>query len=226
MNENTEKEIETLEDARVLRVPPIVRPILSWVLIAGLVAGFVSLAGRLMCGSALAELATGDTLFLLLRLLVSCGVTAAFEEMAFRGALLGVLLYRLERFSRAPFVASLIAAIIFALFHVYPELGLLVDEPGLALPAALKFAQATLFGFCMAAIVIETKSLVAVVGAHWLFDIFYFWPTYLYDGYFPAGYVVGDWVNLLVLGVSVLLFLPATIAAWRLPSQGMVGFSR
>ena len=225
MSENSEKGIEGLVGTRVLRIPNVVRPILIWIVAAAVAAGFVSFAGRIVGGSTLAELASGDTLFLLLRLIASCAVTAAFEEMVFRGALLGVLLYRLRGLSSAVPTANIVAALVFAAFHVFPEMSMVFDDPVLVLPAVLKFIQAALFGFCAGAVVIETKALLAMVGAHWLFDIFYFWPTYLYEGYFPMGYVVGDWVNLLVLGVSVLLFLPAAITAWRLSSQGVVGFS-
>ena len=79
----------------------------------------------------------------------------------------------------------------------------------LAIQAVLKVAQAGMFGFCMAALFLKTRSLALPVLTHALFNAFYFMPSYLAAGKVGITYLTGNCGDIAVLVLSVaLLFLP------------------
>lgn len=188
------------------------------VVLAGFAAALVSLAG--ICVHLPADfselLLFEDFLVRCAILLLSCAATALIEELVFRGALLGALLWRLGQVMTVPALpvsrlAVFLAAAVFALFHVVPEfcsIGPSALSAMIFAAAVMKFAQAFLFGFCMGAVAVRTRSLLVPVVVHFAFDVLYFAPHVLVFGVFPEGYLGGGVGDLAVLFVTVLLFSP------------------
>lgn len=92
--------------------------------------------------------------------------TAVFEELAFRGVLLGLLIPRLGLRS-----AAVLSSVLFGLWHVLPSLNLADRNEGLAgvglWAVLLSVLFTTLAGLLLAWIRVRSNSLIAPVALHW-----------------------------------------------------------
>lgn len=163
-----------------------------------------------------------------------CAATGLFEEALFRGIAVTCLYRHLRasaaeaapaeptcRFRLRGFVAgesspivsaSLIGSLLFALMHVVGTPALSADGFAASAVAAiqviLKMIQAGMFGFCMAALMVKTRSIWLPVLAHALFDMLYFAPVLAAWGALPATHVTGNCGDLVVLVLSIAFLAP------------------
>jgi membrane protease YdiL (CAAX protease family) len=92
--------------------------------------------------------------------------TAAFEELAFRGVLFGLLTARI-----GPKSAALWSSLLFGVWHVLPSLGLADRNEGLAgvgfWAVVLSVAFTTLAGLLLTWLRVRSGSLIAPIALHW-----------------------------------------------------------
>ena len=194
---------------------------MRWIVLAGCVACVVFAFDAIAARPGAWPTQGGGTLILerLSALLLDCAGTAVVEELLFRGALLWALAWRFRKVFAEPQAgdraAVWVAAVVFALLHLSPELTHVFDAGFAAVSvwtipfAVAKATQAVLFGFCMGAVVLRTRSLIVPVIVHFAFDLLYFAPGFLGSGAFPTSYLTGGFADALALGLTILLFLPA-----------------
>lgn len=142
-----------------------------------------------------------------------CIATALFEEGFFRGLLVPCVAVRTTALR-----AAVVSALVFGALHVLsavpvpaptptPESALSLDFAVLSASAVLKTIQATLFGFCMAALFLRTGSIWMCVFAHAAFDALYFAPHIVILGELPMTYLSANPLDLAVLAVTIVLLL-------------------
>lgn len=142
-----------------------------------------------------------------------CIATALFEEGFFRGLLVPCVAVRTTALH-----AAVVSALIFGALHVLgdgpvpaptptSESTLSLDFAFLSASAVLKTIQATLFGFCMAALFLRTGNIWTCVFAHAAFDAFYFVPHIVILGELPMTYLSANPLDLAVLAVTIVLLL-------------------
>lgn len=95
----------------------------------------------------------------------------------------------------------------------------------LAVHALLKALQAGLFGFCMAAMFLETGSLRQPVAAHAAFDVLYLGPSLVTSRGVPTTYLTGSCGDLAVLALTVALLLPPSVKSARWLAHEVVTYS-
>lgn len=148
----------------------------------------------------------------------------------------------------AEVAAAALSAILFGLLHVsVSDMGMIAHsleslasmgfsgdsatfsqlQLSLALSAQMifKITQASLFGFCMAALFVKTHSLLAPVVVHAVFDVFYLGPQVLLAGVLPSTYMTGNCVDLAILVLTIALLLPPSFKSARWLAYEVVPYS-
>lgn len=137
--------------------------------------------------------------------------TALFEEGFFRGLLMPCIAVRTTALH-----AAIVSALVFGMLHVLsvvpvpvpaPEGASSLDLAVLAASAVFKIIQATLFGFCMAALFLRTGNIWTSVLAHAAFDTLYFTPHIIILGELPMTYLSANPLDLAVLVATIVLLL-------------------
>lgn len=166
-----------------------------------------------------------------------CVATGVFEEALFRGLAMTCLLHRATAdcassaspsppqaygpsarsackpapASSAPVsFAALVSASLFALVHVVGTPPAEAASSGIVVAAqiVLKALQAGMFAYCMAALMVETRSIWLPVVAHAVFDLLYFAPTMIASAALPATYATGNCGDLVVLALTIAFLVP------------------
>ncbi len=91
--------------------------------------------------------------------------------------------------------------------------------------ALLKALQAGLFGFCMAAVFLETGSIKQPVVIHAVFNVLYLGPLLVATGAVPATYLTGNCGDLAVLALTIALLLPPSVKSARWLAREVVPYS-
>ena len=157
-------------------------------------------------------------------LVLEAVLTGVVEELLFRGIVLFALLWGLGAvLGRRGFVAQAVwaQAVLFGVLHVSGELGpqlaaQLASQPWewgavVCAQALLKVLQGTLFGVCMAALLLARGSLFLPAFVHLVFDMIYFAPFVALHGAFPSLYLTGSVAELVPLLVAVAVLVPPAI---------------
>lgn len=144
--------------------------------------------------------------------IVLCFATGVFEEVFFRGVLFEALLAGIDK--NALRISLALSCILFALFHLKdfaPDATLGTALNVLCL--ILKFTQAALFGFFMAAVYLRTKSLWPCIITHALADICLLAPQLLETGTLLGNTLTSTSFEVLGLALCVVLFMPLAFIA-------------
>lgn len=129
--------------------------------------------------------------------------------------------------------AALFSGILFGVIHIAgfgvagedaPEATTTLATVFLALQTLLKAVQAGLFGFCMAALLLTTRSLFLPVLTHALFDLLYFMLPCLATGAVAATYATGNVGDMLALILSIALLLPPCAKSAHLITHEVVPY--
>ena len=190
----------------------------GWVLLVGAVGGCATLAAHGASGaSVLAGAAAAFDPPLLCAVVATCLFTGLFEEGVLRVAAVEAALDAFGREGRGPLAAAAASAVLFGLLHLS-----LSDASAAATLGAVAWAQllvkpvqAALFGFCLAGVYLQTRSLWPVAGVHALFDALYLGPAMLTGGSLQVAYVTGAPSDLAVLAAATLLLVPAVVVEAR-----------
>ncbi|MCD8316870.1 MAG: CPBP family intramembrane metalloprotease [Eggerthellaceae bacterium] len=176
-----------------------------------------------------------DILQGLLLLVGISATTAIYEEAMFRGIFVPCLFVKFRDWQASSKVrpasllknpwlmSALVSAVIFGLLHLlgsdFAEVAAPEDALSvflMALSGILKFVQSGLFGFVMAAIFMDMRSIWVPTLIHGLFNFCYFLPEILIYGELPTTYLSADPVNLVILAVTVIILIPASWLSWKL----------
>ncbi len=148
-----------------------------------------------------------------------CVVTGIYEEGLFRGLLIPCVAVRAEKDNVGvppQFFAAVFSALIFGLVHLS---GVVAAVTGASDPLTLvivilqvvaKVIQAGLFGFCLAAMFVRNQSIWLPVITHIIFDLLYLGPSMLFTGELTPTYFTGNWLDLAILVLTIILLLPPT----------------
>lgn len=163
-----------------------------------------------------------DVTSLATELLLICLFTALIEELIFRGALATILARRFVQ-PNPLLKAAVASALTFAILHIASDMVYNATSALLVAQGLAKFLQASLFGFCMAALFLKARArgrtfaraIALPVLVHFVFDLLYFGPSYLATGALPATYLTGSCGDLAVLLVTSALLVPPSIIGAR-----------
>ncbi len=146
-----------------------------------------------------------------------CVVTGIYEEGLFRGLLIPCVTVRAEKDNVGvppQFFAAVFSALIFGLVHLSGVVDAATGaQDFLALiiviaQAVFKVIQAGLFGFCLATMFVRTQSVWLPMITHMIFDFLYLGPAMLMTGELTPTYFTGNWLDLAILVLTVILLLP------------------
>ena len=193
-------------------------------LLAMELTGLLQLAAGSTTGSAWPALPAGWA-FDLAGVAALCVFVGVFEEVLFRGVLLGGLLSRLGGTRNGVVVAALVSSVVFGAVHVGSSAGA-TDALTLA-QMLLKTVQAGSIGLIFAAVYVRTRSIWGVAALHALTDFLLMAPLALAGvGEDALGSYVSQGSDSLsvVLGVAlvaaylfaVALYAPCIVQGWRL----------
>ena len=189
----------------------------GWVLLVGAVGGCATLAAHGASGATAAASAVALDPPLLCAVAVTCLLTGLFEEGVLRVAAVEAALDAFGEEGRGPLAAAAASGVLFGLLHLS-----LSDASAAATLGAVAWAQllvkpvqAALFGFCLAGVYLQTRSLWPVAGVHALFDALYLGPAMLAGGSLQVAYVTGAPSDLAVLAATTLLLVPAVVVEAR-----------
>ncbi len=146
-----------------------------------------------------------------------CVVTGIYEEGLFRGLLVPCVTVRAEKDNVGvppQFFAAVFSALIFGLVHLSGIVDAATGAEGffaliiVIAQAVVKVIQAGLFGFCLATMFVRTQSVWLPMITHMIFDFLYLGPTMLMTGELVPTYFTGNWLDLAILVLTVILLLP------------------
>ncbi|WP_251178107.1 CPBP family intramembrane glutamic endopeptidase [Adlercreutzia agrestimuris] len=206
-------------DKRALAKPASSGVLGRWVIYVLLVAAISGLVTFYVTNGSLRGLDQG---VLIMRTFVVCGVclvTGIFEEALFRVLVINAF-SRIQwpgKVTNPKFKAAILSALLFGFLHVSIA-GVTSPYAMVQLQTFIKFIQASLFGFIMAAFYIKTKSLWSIAAMHAVFDILYLGPVMMAYG-IPASLVTNEPVNLILLAVTSALLLAPAISAGQMLSE-------
>lgn len=154
-----------------------------------------------------------------------CAFVGVFEEVLFRGVLLGGLLPRFGGTRNGLLVSALVSSVVFGMAHVGSAAG--ATDPLTLAQMLLKTVQAGSIGLVFAAVYVRTRSIWGVAALHALTDFMLMAPLAVLGGGEEAlgSYVVsgGDALSV-ALGLAlvvayllaVALYAPCAVRGWRL----------
>lgn len=194
------------------------------VLLAVELTGLLQLAAGSTPGSAWLAL-PADWAVDLAGMAALCAFVGVFEEVLFRGVLLGGLLSRFGGTRNGVVVAALVSSVVFGAVHVVSSAGA-TDALTLA-QMLLKTVQAGSIGLISAAVYVRTRNIWGVAALHALADFLLMAPLALVGGGEAAlGSYVSQGADALsvALGVAlvaaylfaVALYAPCAVQGWRL----------
>lgn len=96
----------------------------------------------------------------------------------------------------------------------------------LAANAALKFLQAGMFGFCMAALFLKRGNIWLAVVLHATFDLLYLGPALFSAGAVPETYLTGNAADMVVLAATIMLILLPCVKSARWLVRGVIPYER
>lgn len=132
--------------------------------------------------------------------------TAFFEEILFRGLLLEsfIALYQRNNHAKAILWAAVWSSVLFGILHISSDLGSLFRLTAY-IEAAVKIAEAALFGLCMCALYLTTRSIWPCVLVHFLFDVVSELPIFMVTGIQTSSYITGSPADILVLTIATAM---------------------
>lgn len=152
--------------------------------------------------------------YLLVLLVVMCMGTSVFEEALFRGVLYQALADHLSGIRHHILIAAVISSCIFGVLHVGAVSG--GSNSIKSAQIALRFVQASSFGFCMATLYEEYGSIWMSSLVHFLYNLLTMAPLVVFLRDIPGSYCTGQLDDLVFLAVSFLLIVPPLIGSVRI----------
>lgn len=132
--------------------------------------------------------------------------TAIFEEILFRGLLFESFasFYQRSGSTKALLWAAVWTSVLFGILHISSDLGSLFRLAAY-IEAAVKIAEAALFGICMCALYAKTKSIWPCVLIHFIFDVISELPIFMVTGIQTSTYITGSPADIMVLAIATAI---------------------
>lgn len=152
-------------------------------------------------------------------LFLCCLFTGIFEESLFRGLFFPFFAHELRHRQHGITLAALASALLFGFLHVSGDLATSnMTDIIIIAQALMKTAQASIFGFFMAALFFTTKNIWTVAVVHGLYNLFTMWPALFFSENHMSTYLTGSLADLITLTVLVVAFIPLIPTSLKLLS--------
>ncbi len=166
-----------------------------------------------------------------LLVLLLCATTGIFEESYFRGMVMSCAYEKSSRpgvEGNPVLSAAVFSALLFGILHAMPAVsGSAPDAPAWLLAAqnVMKGVQAGMFGFCMAALFVRTRTVWVSALTHALFDLAYLGPGLMAAGQIPATYATGNYGDIVVIALTIALLAAPCVKSARWLGREVLPYS-